>query len=201
LRNANLQNRKANQINLTASKVHHRIVLTGASGVGKTTLASSLATEIKLPLIPELARQICEERGFKRIGEIPDQEAFKRDVLDTQIKLEASLPQFVADRGTIDSWVLWERWNICQAMTYDSEAFYARCREQAQKSYTHVIYIPPLFTPPEDDFRWTDADYLKQIDRLIRLALYDFNLLERTYTVTSADPQSRLKEVTAWLNG
>lgn len=175
-------------------------MLTGASGVGKTTLASSLAAELKLPLIPELARALCEERGFKRIGEIPDQEGFKRDVLLAQIQREASLTEFVADRGTIDSWVLWERWNICQAMTYVSEAFYRTCREEAQW-YSHVIYIPPLFTPPEDDFRWTDADYLKQIDRMIRLTLYDFNLLEKTYTVSSAEPDSRLKEVTAWLNG
>ncbi len=175
-----------------------RIALTGASGVGKSSLASALANELKLDLIPELGRQICEVRGFKQIGDIPDQEAFKKDVLAAQIAREEELGAFVADRGVIDCWVLWQRWNLCTAMTYDSEEYYMSARTQAQK-YSHVIYIPPLFTPKEDGFRWTEPDYVKQIDRFIRLTLYDWGLLDRTLTVGSPDFDARLHEVTGWL--
>jgi predicted ATPase len=181
------------------SKKAFRIALTGASGVGKTSLATALADKLQLAMIAELGRQICEERGFARIGDIPDQEGFKKDVLSAQIEKENELHSFVADRGTIDCWVLWQRWNLCSAMTYDSEEFYLTARNQAQK-YSHVIYIPPLFEPVEDGFRWTEPDYVKQVDRLIRLTLYDWELLDRTFTITKADPAARLDETLEWLD-
>ena len=48
-----------------------RIIVTGASGVGKTSLVESLAPLLSLPSIPELGRQICQEMGFERVGDIP----------------------------------------------------------------------------------------------------------------------------------
>jgi hypothetical protein len=66
-----------------------------------------------------------------------------------------NLGSFVADRSTLDAWVLWQRWNICQAMTYDSERYYNEARQQSTL-YTDIIYIPPMFPPSDDGFRWTD---------------------------------------------
>ncbi|MBY0358722.1 MAG: ATP-binding protein [Candidatus Obscuribacterales bacterium] len=175
-----------------------RITLTGASSVGKTSLAEALAEALQYPLIPELARELCRETGYERIGEIPDQEGFKRQVLAKQIEREKSLRSFVADRSAIDAWVLWQRWNLCSAMTYDSESFYNIVRDHC-RNYTHIIYIPPLITPSEDDFRWTDKDYQKQIDRLTKSTLFDLNLLDRTYTITSTDFVERCAEVLQWL--
>ncbi len=177
-----------------------RIILTGASGVGKTSVAEALAPLLALPVIPELARDICAALGYRRIGEIPDQEGFKRQVLAAQIAEEEKLSSFISDRSTIDCWVLWQRWNICSAMTYDTESYYEEAREQARK-YTHIIYIPPMFGPVEDDFRWTDADYQKQIDRLVRMTLYDWSLLDRTYVVQSEGVEARLAEIRVWLRG
>src|SRR5690606_35866403 len=134
---------------------------------------------LSLPHIEELGRKICEEMGHERIGDIPDQEAFKQRVLSAQIEEENRLDSFISDRSTIDCWVLWQRWNICSAMTYDSEDYYKRAREQAQ-SYSLVVYIPPMFPPLEDGFRWTDGDYQNQIDRMVRTTLWDWNLWERT---------------------
>jgi hypothetical protein len=83
-------------------------------------------------------------------------------------------------------------------MTYDTETVYEACRMNSHR-YTHIIYIPPLFEPTEDEFRWTDPDYIKQVDRLTRLTLYDWSLLDHTYTVKSADLQTRVEEVATWL--
>lgn len=176
-----------------------RIIVTGASGVGKTTLVEMLAPLISLPVIPELGRQICAEMGYKTIGEIPDQEKFKQKVLEAQVKAEEEANSFISDRSTIDCWVLWQRWNLSQAMTFDSENYYLTARAQAEK-YTHIIYIPPMFPPSEDGFRWTDIDYQRQIDRLVRMTLHEWNLLDRTYTVQSLQNQERLAEVLKWLN-
>jgi hypothetical protein len=178
---------------------HRRIVLTGASGVGKTSLASVLAERIGLPLVPEIARVLCAERGYANPAEIPDQEKFRQDVLQKQIDAETLTGSFIGDRSTIDCWVMWQRWNMCTAMTYDSEAYYDTCRAQAE-AYTQIIYIPPLFTPVDDAFRWTEPDYIKQLDRLTRLTLYDWSLLDRTYTITSDGVDLRLLEVTRWLD-
>jgi hypothetical protein len=158
-----------------------------------------LAPLLSLPIIPELARQMCESLGYKYIGEIPEQEEFKRKVLAAQIDSESRAKSFISDRSTIDSWVLWQRWNICQAMSYDTEDYYNQARLQAQ-SYTHVILIPPMFDPVDDGFRWTDKDYQKQIDRLVRMTLYEWNLLNRTYVISSETTQARLAEVIAWIN-
>lgn len=175
-----------------------RIILTGASGVGKTTLAELLSSQLGLPIIPELGRDICRELGFDRIGDIPDQEAFKKSVLDAQIAAENKAASFVSDRSTIDCWVLWQRWNICQAMSYDTESYYQKAQKQSEK-YTHVIFVPPMFPPAEDGFRWTDADYQQQIDRLVRMTLYEWQLLDKTYFVKSKPIDERLKEITNWL--
>jgi hypothetical protein len=157
-----------------------------------------LAPLLSLPIIPELARELCQSLGYKYIGEIPDQEKFKRTVLAAQIESERRVKCFVSDRSTIDCWVLWQRWNICQAMSYDTEDYYNQARIQAQ-TYTHIIHIPPMFDPVDDGFRWTDKDYQKQIDRLVRMTLYDWNLLDCTYVIDSTATESRLAEVLAWL--
>ncbi len=83
-------------------------------------------------------------------------------------------------------------------MTYDTEDYYELAREQSRK-YTQIIYVPPMFASQEDRFRWTNLDYQKQIDRLVRTTLYEWQLLERTCIVQSAKLEDRVKEVSTWL--
>jgi predicted ATPase len=179
--------------------LQRRIIVIGASGVGKTTLVEALAPLLNLEVIPELGRKICDELGHSYIGDIPDQEGFKKLVLERQIAAEQEAGSFLADRSSIDCWVLWQRWNICQAMTYDTEAYYAQAREQS-KHYTDIVYIPPMFAPADDGFRWTDLDYQKQVDRLVRMTLYEWNLLERTLTIQCSTHDKRVAEAMNWLN-
>lgn len=182
----------------TNPKSTTRVVITGASGVGKTTLVEQLAPLLSVPVIPELARQMCLDMGYDKIGNIPDQEGFKKQVLDRQIEEENRLGGFVSDRSAIDCWALWQRWNQNTAMTYDTEEIYARARSQAE-TYTHVIYVPPMFPPVEDGFRWTEPDYQKQMDRIIRMTLYDWNLWDKTLTISDENNDARVKEVLAWM--
>jgi thymidylate kinase len=180
---------------------HHkakRIIITGASGVGKTTLVELLAPLLSLPIIPEVARVLCKELGYDKIGDIPDQEGFKRKVLQRQIEEENRLGTFISDRSALDSWVLWQRWNICQAMTFDTEIYYGTARSQAS-AYTDIIYVPPMFPPPNDGFRWIDTDYQRQIDRIVRMTLHDWELWGHTYVVRAANVEARVKEVMQWL--
>lgn len=160
----------------------------------------ALAPRLNLPGIPEIARVVCLERGIEKISDIPQsaQEEFKFAVLKRQIEEEEKEKNFLSDRSTLDAWVLWQRWNICQAMTYDTEKFYSLAKEQARK-YTHILYVPPLFAPPEDGFRWTDEDYQKQVDRLVRMTLYEWNLWPDTCTIKGFTPEARVEEALNWL--
>jgi hypothetical protein len=56
-----------------------------------------------------------------------------------------------------------------------------------------------MFPAPEDGFRWTDPDYQKQIDRLVRSTLYDWGLLVRTHVVKAEGVKERVEEVMDWL--
>lgn len=176
-----------------------RIIITGASGVGKTTIVEALTPLLSLPQIPELGREICHQMGYQNPTQIPDQNLFKQTVLTAQITREEELQSFISDRSTIDCWVLWQRWNICAAMSYDTEAYYETARAQALK-YTHIIYVPPMFKPVDDGFRWTDLDYQKQIDRLVRMTLYEFDLWDKTFTVKDLAVDARVKAVSEWLS-
>ena len=176
-----------------------RMTITGAGGVGKTTLAQELANKLKIEFIAEQARILCAEIGYERIGEIPDQEGFKRNVLERQIEQEAQHKSFVADRSAIDCWILWQRWNICSAMTYDTEAIYEMVKSHAEK-YSHIIYIPPLFQADEDGFRWTEPDYIKQIDRITRMSFFDLQLWDRVLQIKTDKIDERVGEVLSWLS-
>jgi predicted ATPase len=175
-----------------------RIIITGASGVGKTTIVEALTPLLSLPQIPELGREICHQMGYRNPTEITDQEAFKQSVLKAQIEREERLQSFISDRSTIDCWVLWQRWNLCSAMSYDTEAYYEKSRAQAEK-YTHIVYVPPAFPPVDDGFRWTDLDYQKQIDRIVKMTLYDFGLWEKTFVVNEISVEDRVLAVAKWL--
>ncbi len=176
-----------------------KMAITGAGGVGKTTLAQRLAAELSVPFLEETARVLCAEMGYQRIGEIPDQEGFKRKVLEKQIEQESKHGSFVADRSALDCWILWQRWNICSAMTYDTEFIYDTVRNHVM-NYSHILYIPPLFKPEEDGFRWTEPDYIKQIDRITRMSFFDLQVWDRVLQIKSDEIDGRVSEVLSWLD-
>ncbi len=86
-----------------------RIAITGAHGVGKSTLALMLATELQLPLIEEIARVVAEKMGYASTQEIVkantiDRQRFQEAVLSCQINTEFRYYArgFVADRSVLD---------------------------------------------------------------------------------------------------
>lgn len=173
-----------------------RIVIIGSAGVGKTTLLEKLKSKLGLKAIPEQARTVCKELGFKNIYEIEKPNYFRQLTLKTQIKKEEVLKEFISDRSTIDCWVHWVRWSWSSATTAESEKYYKLAFSQALK-YSHIIFIPRSFTfkAENDGFRWNNEEYQNQIDRLFREILLDWNLMNRTYIIQSNNLNERIKEI------
>lgn len=183
------------------TKAPKRIVIIGSAGVGKTSLLNEIKSSLHLKTIPEQARIVCKQLGYKNIYEIKDPTLFRLVTLKEQIKLEEKYKQFIADRSTIDCWVHWLRWSYSNAKTFESEKYFNLSRNQALK-YSHIIYIPRLFTfkPEDDGFRWNNEEYQNQVDRLFKETLLLWELMGRTCIVKSKKIKDRVKEVKSYLN-
>ena len=175
-------------------KSPQRIVIIGSAGVGKTCLLNEIKKNLHLRIIPEQARIICKELGYKNIYDIKDPTKFRSLTLKKQVKLEEEFNQFISDRSTIDCWVHWIRWSWCTTKTFESEKYFKLAYRQALK-YSHIIYIPRLFKPKDDGFRWNDEEYQKQIDRLFKQLLLEWEMMSKTYIIKSKDLKERVREV------
>lgn len=181
-----------------------RIAIIGAAGVGKTTLLDAICAQgvcfagarndyVK---IPEAVRVLCEERGYKSPYDIPAEEIdkFREDVLDRQIELENNAGSFIADRSVIDSWVYYMRWSWNSTKVEDTERFYQKAFEQAQK-YDLLIYLPIMFETEDDGFRWKNDVYQKQVDRLLVSTVKDWGLGDKMISVTELELEARVEEL------
>lgn len=175
-------------------KSEKRIVIIGAAGTGKSTLAKALSKRLKLKLIPEQARIICKKLDYNNIYEIKNQKEFRFLVLKEQIKLEEKYNDFISDRSTIDCWVHFIRWNYESAKSYESEKYFNVSYSQALK-YTCIIYIPRTIKLKNDGFRWTDNNYQNQLDRLFNDILLEWDLMHRTIILKSLKIKDRINEV------
>lgn len=181
------------------NKSPKRIVIIGSAGVGKTILLDRLKTKVNVRIIPEQARIICKNLGYKNIYEIKDPDKFRILTLNQQIKTEEQLKEFISDRSTIDCWVHWVRWSWGNKKTFESEKYFKLAYNQALK-YSNIIFIPRLFKPKDDGFRWNDEDYQNQVDRLFREILLEWELMNKTYIIRSKKIKERVNEVLEYLS-
>lgn len=181
-----------------------RIVITGSAGVGKTTLIDALfdtvgtgrdlSTYIK---IEEVARKLCQERGYKNIYEITeDVHKFRFDVLHEQIRLENEAEKFIVDRSTIDAWAYFMRWSWNTVTVEETERFYNLAKTQAEK-YDLIIFIPIMSqTVKNDGFRWANLSYQIQMERLLKSIIAEWGLTNKTHTLRSTELSDRANELT-----
>lgn len=137
-----------------------KIAISGAHGVGKTTLAQTLSERLQLPMIEEVVRGVAKIHGYKTTEQIKsdkqqDKLKFQKDVLREQIDTEKRFSNgFVSDRSVFDM--------VAYAMLYglpdvDTEIMYLISLHHSEQ-YDWIIYCPiPLGSSIKDDgFRLTD---------------------------------------------
>lgn len=148
----------------------YRIAVSGAHGVGKTTLATSLAEELGLPLIGEVAREVARDFGFKTTGEIVASNPGKKtlyqiNVFYAQIKAEKGRRRgFVSDRSVFDS--------LAYSLFYGLHSTVGYLLDEAlahSKNYSLIVYcpIPTPDGPADDGFRLTDRASQQRVDEYL----------------------------------
>jgi len=141
-----------------------KIVITGAQGVGKTTLAGQINKHFPdLKILPEAAR-LAQEVGYK-LDHTATMET-ELWLIAKQLELEASGEEWVADRCGIDllAYINHLFSHELSLVEFASEALVSKFSE-----YDLVLYLPSgEFAIAPDGVRTTDVNFQHAIDKQVR---------------------------------
>lgn len=153
-----------------------RIGLVGAQGVGKTSLASKLATTIDIPLIEQVSRTV-KGLGFKinKNSDIKSQIAIWLGQLHEQL----SYTNFITDRTLLDhfaylSWL--DKHNDLGIDKYIVRALGNITSGIMYEQYSTIFYLPICWQPKVNGIRSTDKRYQKEIDEILVYYLNAFGI-------------------------
>jgi AAA domain len=148
------------------------IAITGAHGVGKSTLAAEIAAALSLPELPTPGRTLAA-RGLpvNRSATVSSQLV----AWLLQYRLERGSPDWVSSRSLIDVWAYTvaaarqrEPGSIEQAMMDELEQATPLAIRGA---YDTLVYIQPRIPLTRDEVRSADEGFQREIDKLIGEAL------------------------------
>jgi nicotinamide riboside kinase len=144
-----------------------KIVITGAQGVGKTTLAHQIKKDFPdFEILPEAAR-LAVEAGYK-LDETATAET-ELWLIAKQIELESKEAKWVADRCAIDLLAY-----IQHLFSEEVELleFATKTLVPRFSNYDLVLYLPGGEFPIEDDgLRTTDVEFQHAVDKKIQEVL------------------------------
>lgn len=148
-----------------------KIAISGAHGVGKTTLAGKLAKALALPQIEEVVRSVARDFGFRTTGQIQksgllDKCLFQNTLFVRQAVTEMQFKNgFVSDRSMLDF--------VAYCYLYNLPDHYVEILQKEalrhSEFYDLLVYCPiPDVVLENDGFRLTDKDSQKVVDAAIR---------------------------------
>lgn len=126
--------------NGSASPKTQRLAFCGASGTGKTTLASWINATYGLPLNPVGSRAVSRAMGFTTPYDVDaagKRSEFQTKLLQDKTEWEASHAEFVSDRTTFDN-LAYSMLHGCENV--ESAALDLACIGMAR--YQYVVYCP-----------------------------------------------------------
>ncbi|HEX9711800.1 MAG TPA: ATP-binding protein [Actinomycetota bacterium] len=159
-----------------------RVAIVGSFSTGKTTLAEAIADHTRLPLLPEVAREVAA-LGFKLDKDAtPEVESL---IFMRQYYNEMVHGDFVGDRSLIDV-MAYAGWVLDHQQRRKEFALWEECRRIAQHTlrsqYTDVFYLPIEFDIVPDGLRPMDPEFQRDIDERIRGLLHDHDIVYEMLT-------------------
>ena len=157
-----------------------RIAIVGSFSTGKTTLAEAIADRTRLPLLPEVAREVAA-MGFKLDKDAtPEVETL---IFMRQYHNEMTHADFVGDRSLIDvmayaGWVLDHQERRKEFALWDACVQIARHTLRSQ--YSDVFYLPIEFDIVPDGLRPMDPEFQADIDGRLTRLLHDNDIVYET---------------------
>lgn len=153
-----------------------RIVISGAAGTGKTTLAKWIANKYKIPFISSSTKELWPEFGIeshydlkKLMREDPIWSSeFQRKVLDHRAKIMNENEEYVLDRGPLDNFTYY----LLECSDHETEEESERFVDYVMNLYierqTHQIFLPLILSGIEDDGkRITNPYYQFTVDSVL----------------------------------
>lgn len=151
-----------------------KIAISGAHGVGKTTLAKTLAKMLDLPLLKETAREVAQEYGFVNTEQIRGADNFMKSLFQNAVFTRQARKElmyqygFVGDRSVIDC--------IAYSYLYGMPEYFLQALQKAalehSNIYSLIVYCPISAASIEaDGFRLVDKGSQEAIDRRIQTLL------------------------------
>ncbi|HMK18189.1 MAG TPA: ATP-binding protein [Chitinophagaceae bacterium] len=171
-----------------------KIALTGAHGVGKSTLANFLKQEITnkgktVSITPEVPRLICEavnDNEYFRRGNnsLLKQSLILMGQLVVEEKLRKNVEVQICDRTLFDHWAYSLSLFGNEIITGNYTGVYEKFISEHCKSYDQIFYIPIEFKPLDDGVRESDEGFQIEIDGLIISLLKKYEINFETITGT-----------------
>ncbi len=170
-----------------------RVALTGAHGVGKSTLADELAAALAVPVLPTPGRTLAA-KGLA----INESATVTSQTLAwlLQFRFERECEEWVAPRTLIDVWAYTlqaadriEPTEIERPLL--EELRYATPLAIAER-YDELIYLPPRIALQDDGVRPTDAIFQIATDEAIAKALSEWKIAHTILDVTDRDAVDRV---------
>ncbi|MFG6178914.1 AAA family ATPase [Halomonas sp. THAF12] len=140
--------------------MHHRVVITGGPGGGKTSLIEAME-ERGYPVVQETARRIIKERLAAGLSPRPDPVSFGKKILSSDIeKYQAAAGGHRAvffDRGILDALYMLDE---AQALTRDEFAQYVR-----RFPYSSVVFL----LPPWEEIYAKDSERDQSLEEAVQV--------------------------------
>jgi hypothetical protein len=144
-----------------------RVAFAGASGTGKTTLATWVAEAFNVPMNPTGARSVAAAMGFASpydVDRAGRRAEFQRRLLTDKMAWEESNEQFVTDRTTLD--------NLTYTLLHDVASIDGKALDDVRVGlarYSHVFFCPMdcHFKPGDDAARVKRREYHEVFEQVL----------------------------------
>lgn len=163
-----------------------RVALTGAHGVGKSTLADELAAVLVLPVLSTPGRTLAG-RGLP----VNEEATVTSQILAwlLQYRFEREQTSWVAPRSLIDVWA----YALLAATRHEPTPLEHALLEELERStpiavterYDHIIYVPPRIALLADGVRPGGKEFQRSTDEAIVSALARWKIPHTVLDVTA----------------